>query len=134
MSTPKARLPLVDYLQGLGYELVGKGETVVVPSATVKGYGDGLMVGLSEGSMTRTTYTRIKDGDAEEVLLSLLEHFQADPETDYLEHTVSQLEAALAAIKARIEGEYDHPALLRVGALGDKGADIIRIIEEVLHE
>lgn len=36
---------------------------------------------------------------------------------------------ALAAIRARINGEWDHPELVKIGALGDTNADILRIID-----
>lgn len=52
----------------------------------------------------------------------------------YLEREVIRLAGALRAIKARIDGEYDHPELMRLGALGDQDEDILRIIEEVLPE
>ena len=75
------------------------------------------------------------DVTAEAVWLGLLdEHAPSDPETDYLEEEVAMLEEALRAIRARIEGEYDHPALLRAGALGDKDADILRLIDPVLRD
>lgn len=47
-------------------------------------------------------------------------------------YDVERLEEALMAIKARIDGEYDLPALVAVGPLGDQDADILRIINEVL--
>ncbi|KAF1702906.1 hypothetical protein CSC66_09025 [Pseudoxanthomonas kaohsiungensis] len=36
----------------------------------------------------------------------------------------------LAAIKARIDGEFDHPALKAFGPLSDTMSDIVRIAEE----
>ena len=45
---------------------------------------------------------------------------------------VSELERALEAIKARINGEWDNLALTYFGLLrADTEADILRIIEEV---
>lgn len=39
---------------------------------------------------------------------------------------------ALRAIKARINGEFDHPALMAFGPLGDQDTDVLRITELAL--
>lgn len=44
---------------------------------------------------------------------------------------IERLEAALAAIKARLNGEFDHPALEKQGALGELRDDVERIIDSV---
>lgn len=111
--------PLLEHLRKQGYEVAQSVST---------------QVGESDmGPIHSNFLAPITDASAEGVLRGFLdEHAPSDPETDYLEHTVAMLEEALRAIRARIEGEYDHPALLRAGALGDKDADILRIIDPVL--
>lgn len=44
----------------------------------------------------------------------------------------AELREALAAIKARLNGEYDHPALVKQGALGRFSDDVVRIIDSAL--
>jgi len=44
------------------------------------------------------------------------------------------LVAALEAIRARISGEWDHPALVAIGALEtDQGTDVMRIVRAALE-
>lgn len=45
------------------------------------------------------------------------------------ESTAELLREALAAIVARVRGEFDHPALLTQGPLGDLAGDIVRFAE-----
>lgn len=49
-----------------------------------------------------------------------------------LERENAELREALIAIKARIKGEFDHPALLKLGALGEIRNDVERIIDSAL--
>lgn len=43
-----------------------------------------------------------------------------------------ELREALVAIKARLNGEYDHPALVKQGPLGRFSDDVVRIIDSAL--
>lgn len=119
MSLPPAQLPLVDYLKEKGYSLATLTKTIVSDDPPMYSY----------------YLAPVKEGVAEEVLIDLVSfHGPSDLGVSYLEEEVAMLEEALQAIRARIEGEYDHPALLRAGALGDKDADILRIIDPVLND
>jgi hypothetical protein len=45
---------------------------------------------------------------------------------------IAELEVALTAIKARIGGEFDNPALVAYGPLLNTTADVLHIIEKSL--
>lgn len=58
---------------------------------------------------------------------------------DYQDNEIMQLQAsntrlveALVAVKARLNGEYDHPALVKQGPLGRFSDDVERIIDSAL--
>lgn len=58
---------------------------------------------------------------------------------DYQDNEIMQLQSsntrlveALVAVKARLNGEYDHPALVKQGPLGRFSDDVERIIDSVL--
>ena len=113
--------PLLEHLRKQGYEVAQSVSTQVGES--------------SMGPIHRNFLAPITDASAEGVLRGFLdEHAPSDLGVSYLEEEVAMLEEALRAIRARIEGEYDHPALLRAGALGDKDADILRLIDPVLSD
>lgn len=109
MQEPIPRTPLLNFLERKGYALFRhEGEEVVTPEKMDPAQGEAALAEMVEA------FTVYEDGI-----------------TNY---DVERLENALEAIKARIEGDYDLPALVAVGPLGDKDADILRIINEVLHE
>lgn len=70
---------------------------------------------------------------AEEALVDMVEKFTVY-EDGITSDDLQRLEDALRAIRARINGDYDLPALVEAGPLGNKDTDILRIIKEVLHD
>ena len=57
-----------------------------------------------------------------------------DMEINRLRNINTGLLAALEAVRARINGEWDHPALVAFGALGNCEADLLAIIAPAIAE
>jgi hypothetical protein len=66
------------------------------------------------------------DSTGESVRVDLEEHG-----IDWENDMPREMLAALRAIRARINGEWDHPDLLKFGPLGNTIDDILMIIEQV---
>lgn len=75
-------------------------------------------------------------------------HFRKDSEFGKLAHALvdrynerndllqenTNLKEVLQAIKARLDGEWDHPALLKMGLLSDCDSDILKWAERTLNQ
>ena len=120
MSIPSGPTPILNHLRRAGYEVAQRLSTKVGET--------------SDGPIHSHYLAPITDDAAEGVLSGLVEHFHMSEDGVFLRQEIDMLEDALRAIRARIQGEYDLPALVEAGPLGDKDGDILRLIAPVLRE